>query len=125
MFICNFGQYIIDKIITTDSSKSHNTVQSMYLYKFCQLSWQFLPTVLVLCSIILQTYYAHNYAGIIGLSHSFHKGKYSKDYTSSAKWSISVTKMSGAYVCIVKGLEKLHFSLIVIYIVRIFTFHCS
>ena len=35
------------------------------LYKFCQLCWQLLPIMLALCSMLLLSYYAQNYADII------------------------------------------------------------
>ena len=54
-----------DKIITTNSPKSHNPVKNV---QFCQLCWQFLPIMPALCSMLLYSYYAQNYAGIIGSS---------------------------------------------------------
>ena len=50
-----------DKIITTNSPKSHNPVKII-----CIL--QFLPIMLLLCSMLLLSCYAQNYAGIIGSS---------------------------------------------------------
>ena len=38
------------------------------LYKFCQMCWQFLPIMLLFCSLLLVSYYAQDYTGIIGLS---------------------------------------------------------
>ena len=48
-----------DKIITTNSPKSHNPVKNMYFI-------QFLPIMLALCSMLLLSYYPQNYAGMIG-----------------------------------------------------------
>ena len=36
------------------------------LFNFFPLCWQFLPIMLTLCSMLLPSYYAQNYAGIIG-----------------------------------------------------------
>ena len=62
------SMHIFDKIITTDSPKSHNPVKSIYFYKFCQWCCKVLPIMLALCSMLLLSYYAQNYAGIIGSS---------------------------------------------------------
>ena len=57
------------KIITSDSPKSDNPVKSVQFYtNFYQLCWQFLPIMLELCSTVLLSYYAQNYASIIGSS---------------------------------------------------------
>ena len=52
-----------DKIIATDSPKSHNPVKNVH---FIQILSIVLPIVLALCSML--SYYAQNYAGIIGSS---------------------------------------------------------
>ena len=56
-----------DKIITTDSPKFCNPVKSAFSIKF-QLCWQLLPIMLALCSMLLLSHYAQNYAGLIGSS---------------------------------------------------------
>ena len=55
-----------DKIITTDSPKPHNLVKTCILYKFYHLYLQLLSIMLALCLMLLLSYYAQNYAGIIG-----------------------------------------------------------
>ena len=59
-----------DKIITTDSPKSHNSYAFYTI--FYQLYWQCLPIMLALRSILLLSYYAQNYAGVIGSSLVIH-----------------------------------------------------
>ena len=56
-----------DKIITADSPKSH---QVLILWKFCNslIVLAILPIMLALCSLLLLSYYAQNYAGIIASS---------------------------------------------------------
>ena len=61
----NFSQYKFDKTITTDTP---NLLKLCILYMFRWLRWQLLPIMLALCSMLLPSYYAQNYPGIIGSS---------------------------------------------------------
>ena len=58
-------------ILTISLPQIHPISQSYevcILYKFCQLCWQLLPIMLALCSMLLLSYYAQNYAEIIASS---------------------------------------------------------
>ena len=68
--ICNLVNTYFDKIIATDSPKSHNPVKNVHFIvknvHFIQFLSIVLPIMLALCSML--SYYAQNYAGIIGSS---------------------------------------------------------
>ena len=57
-----------DKIIATDSPKSHNPMKNMHFIPIFSIVQALLPIMLALCSILLLSYYVKNYAGIIGSS---------------------------------------------------------
>ena len=70
--ICNFSQYLFDKSLP----QIHPTLTILslckvcILYNFCWLCWQFLLSMLTLCSTLLPPYRysAQNYASLIGSS---------------------------------------------------------
>ena len=57
-----------DKIITADSPKFQNPVKSVHFIQILSTVLTILPIMLELCWMLLLSYYAQYYAGIIGLS---------------------------------------------------------
>ena len=65
-------------------------------HNFCQLCWQFLPILLALCSMLLLSYYAQNYVGIIGLLQVIRQYKFYIYFIGNVWWFF-VTHISLVY----------------------------